>query len=253
MLLARSRRFSRAVPVRAALAVIAAVGLLVLLPATAFAHAELDPDEAAPGSVVDLTLKLENEQPDSPTINVQLVFPEGTPLNVVAIGSVAGWTSTVDGGGTVGGAPGTGITWSRSADSPIDDPQLPFTIGPLPTTEGPLEFKVLQTYANGVVDRWIESSTPGGPEAEMPAPILTLTPGGPGSVPATTATTAASTSTSSPATSTTPTTASVATDNADDTDDSNVWPIVIAVAIALAAIGGGAYYYFRRRRRTPTP
>jgi hypothetical protein len=253
MLLARSHRFSWSLPGRAALALIAAIGLVLLLPATAFAHAELDPDEAKPGSVVDLTLMLENEQPDSPTINVQLVFPEGTPLTVAAIKAVAGWTSTVDGGGAVGGAPGTGITWSRPADSEIDDPQLPFTIGPLPTTEGPLEFKVLQTYANGVVDRWIESSTPGGPEPEKPAPVLTLTPGGAGSVPATSATTAASTSTSAPATTTTPTTAGAATDNADDSDDSNALPIVIAIAIALAAIGGGAYYYFRRRRRTPTP
>jgi hypothetical protein len=38
-----------------------------------------------------------------------------------------------------------------------------------------LEFKAVQTYDNGDVVRWIESTPPGGAEPEHPAPVLTLT------------------------------------------------------------------------------
>jgi periplasmic copper chaperone A len=253
MLLAPKRTISKRVARRAFVVIAGAAGLLLLLPSAAFAHAELDPDKAAPGSVVDIALTMENEQPGSPTINAQLVFPEGTPLTVVKIEQVDGWTAKVD-GGTLGGTPATGITWSRPANSPIDNPRLPFTIGPLPSTQGQLVFKVLQTYANGHIDRWIEESAPGAPEPERPAPILELTPGGPGSVPATTAPvtvapTTSTTSTSAP--STTTTTAPAASES--KSDDSNPWPIVIAIVVVLAALGGGAYYFLRRRRRRGTP
>jgi hypothetical protein len=226
----------------------AVVAGVLLVPASAFAHTELEPGEAGPGTVIDLTLHLANEQP-SPTTNVQLLFPEGEPLTVVAAPAVGTWAATVD-GGAVGGAPATGITWNRPADSPLDDPSLPLTVGPLPTTEGPLQFKVLQTYANGVVDRWIEETTPGGPEPEMPGPVLEVVAGGPGIVPSTTATSAAATTTLPPAT-TTPTTDDATDDEDDDADDddSNAAPIAIAVVAGVLVLGGGGYYFWRRSRR----
>jgi hypothetical protein len=236
---------------RSGLGLLAAVVVAIFLaPASAFAHTELEPGRAGPGTVIDLTLHLANEQP-SPTTNVQLVFPEGQPLTVVATPPTGAWTATVD-GSTVGGAPATGITWSRPPDTPIDEPGLPFTVGPLPTSEGPLQFKVLQTYANGVVDRWIEEMTPGGPEPEMPGPILEVVAGGPGIVPSTTATSAATT-TLPPAT--TPTTGGAPdADRDDDQDDdeddgSNTVPIAIAVAAGVLVLGGGGYYLWRRSRR----
>jgi hypothetical protein len=225
----------------------AVVAGVLLVPASAFAHTELEPGEAGPGTVIDLTLRLANEQP-SPTTNVQLLFPEGQPLTVVAAPAVGTWTATVD-GGTAGGAPATGITWSRSPDTPIDDPSLPFTVGPLPTSEGPLQFKVLQTYANGVVDRWIEETTPGGPEPAMPGPVLELVAGGPGIVPPTTATSAAVTTTLPPTTTTTTGDATDDDGEGEEGDDSNTVPIAIAVAAGVLVLGGGGYYLWRRSRR----
>ena len=43
-----------------------------------------------------------------------------------------------------------------------------------------LQFKVLQTYSNGAVDRWIEPWPAGQPEPERPAPVLAVEGATPG-------------------------------------------------------------------------
>jgi uncharacterized protein YcnI len=214
----------------------------------AFAHVEFDPPEAAPGSVVELVLELENERSDAATVRVELRFwPEDLRLTVVAIAATGGWTASVDGGRL--GAPARGITWTRPSGSPSEHPRLAFTIGPLPDREGPLEFKVVQTYSSGDVDRWIQETPPGAPAAEFPAPVLQLRRGAPGSIPP--ATTAASTSTTA-TTSTTaavpapPTTARAAGGQDDGGGAGAAVPITVA-AIAAAAVAAGAAWYRRRR------
>jgi hypothetical protein len=47
-------------------------------------------------------------------------------------------------------------------------------MGPLPQVDK-MVFKVLQTYSDGNVSRWIEEPTPGQAEPDNPAPVLTLT------------------------------------------------------------------------------
>jgi hypothetical protein len=196
-----------------------------------------EPDEAAPGSIADLVLHVPNERDDATTTKVQMRFwPEDLRLVVVKLPTVAGWSGTVD-GGEVGGAPAQGITWTRPASSPQDNPELPFTIGPLPTEPGPLEFKVVQTYSNGDADDWIQSTPPGGPEPEFPAPVVELRPGAPGRVPTSTiATTVAPTTTvaSSPTT----VISAQTEENEDDDDNAAVWiigAIGVAIAVAIAA------------------
>lgn len=49
------------------------------------------------------------------------------------------------------------------------------SMGPLPTDTDQLVFKALQTYDNGEIVRWIDTTAPGGPEPEHPAPVLKLT------------------------------------------------------------------------------
>ena len=44
---------------------------------------------------------------------------------------------------------------------------------------GPLQFKVLQTYDNGDVDRWIEDATEG---ADNPGPVVDVVEAAPGSL-----------------------------------------------------------------------
>src|SRR5918996_1080482 len=87
---------------------VASAAALMLAAAPAAAHNEWEPETAAPGSVVDLTLLVGDEQPDASTTMVELRFP--APITVAALPAVPGWTATpID--GDVGG-PASGVTWA---------------------------------------------------------------------------------------------------------------------------------------------
>jgi uncharacterized protein YcnI len=222
----------------------AAASALGAMAAPAAAHSEWEPATAAPGSVVELTLFLEDEQPSAGTNRVDLQFPE--PIVVVALPEVPGWTATlVD--GEVGG-PASGVTWT-GGPAP-DDLHLPITLGPLPAEPGRLQFRAVQTYDNGAVDNWIEDWPEGAPEPDNPGPVLDLVPGGPGSIPATT-TTASTTTTTTLATTTTEAQEEAAAEDEEDDGDSIVLPVVIAVVVVLAA-AGGAFAVIRARRSSET-
>jgi periplasmic copper chaperone A len=223
---------------------VAAAAALVVTAAPVAAHNEWEPSTAAPGSVVDLTLFVAGEQPDAGTTTVELFFP--APITVAALPAVPGWTATLM-DGQVGG-PASGVTWTGGPTP--GDVELPIRLGPLPSEPGRLQFKTVQTYDNGTVDRWIDEWPEGAPEPPAPGPVLDLVPGGPGSIPATTAapsTTAATTTTT--AASTTTTEAELAA--ADDDADGNAVPWVIAAVVILAVAGGG-FAYLRSRRSSPT-
>jgi uncharacterized protein YcnI len=214
--------------------------LFVAVPAAA--HNEWEPETAAPGSVVDLTLFVEDEQPDAGTTTVELFFP--APITVAALPAVPGWTATPMDGEL--GRPASGVTWT-GGPAP-GDLELPIRLGPLPSEPGRLQFKTVQTYDNGQVDRWIDEWPEGAPEPPAPGPVLDLVPGGPGSIPATTvaSTTTASTTSTTAATTTTETEQAAAEDT-DDDSDGNVVPIVVAAAVVVA-VAGGVFAFVRSRR-----
>ena len=200
----------------------------------------------APGSIIDLTLFVEDEQPDAGTTTVELHFP--VPITVAALPAVQGWTATLMDGEL--GGPATGVTWAGGpAPGDVD---LPIRLGPLPSEPGRLQFKTVQTYDNGEVDRWIDDWPAGAAEPPAPGPVLDLVPGGPGTIPATKA---PSTTTTAPTTTTTATTTTeadeAASQDADNDADSNVVPIVVAAAVILAVAGGS--FAFIRSRRSPQP
>ena len=224
---------------------VAAAAALVVVAAPAAAHNEWQPETAAPGSVIDLTLFVEDEQPDAGTAMVELFFPE--PIRVAALPAVPGWTTTLMDGQL--GGPAGGVTWTGGPAA--GDIELPIRLGPLPSEPGRLQFKTVQTYDNGEVDRWIDDWPEGAPEPPAPGPVLDLVAGGPGSIPATTAattTTTASTTTSTTAATTTEPDQAASQDN-DDGSDSNVVPWVVAVVLVLAVAGG--VFAFIRSRRSP--
>lgn len=259
--------------VRRALTTAAVAAATILGTATsALAHTEFDLDEVAPGSIVTLNLFVENESSTAGTTIIELRFPQ--PLIVVELPTPAGWTvAPVE--GTVGGE-AIGVLWSRDTVGPGEDPNLPLTIGPLPASAGRLQFKVVQTYSDGRIDRWIEDWPAGSPEPQQPGPILDLVVGAPGTIPDTTvaatttiapATTAATPSTAAPAITTviapTETTAAAPTATASAAVDqttpptvvasgegsSSAGPIIAIVAAIIVAIAGAAVVVLRRRKR----
>jgi hypothetical protein len=154
-------------------------GLLLTAASTALAHSEFDVDEVAPGSIVSLNLFVENESDSAGTTMVELRFPQ--LLTIVDLPTVGCWQ-----GEPVDGAIGEeaiGVVWTRPTAEPTEDPVLPLTIGPLPATEGRLQFKVVQTYSDGSEDAWIDEWREGEPEPPHPGPILDLVAGAPGTIP----------------------------------------------------------------------
>jgi uncharacterized protein YcnI len=221
---------------------------LMLTAGVAAAHSEWEPGDAAPGSVADLTLFVEDEQPDAGTVKVELFFPE--PITVAALPAAEGFTATVV-GGQVGG-PATGVTWEGGPAA--GDVEVPITLGPLPDQPGQLQFKVVQTYDNGEVERWIDDWPEGSPEPPNPGPVLGLVPGAAGSIPpALVPATTAPATTEAPATTSPPATTGDQSAAAESDDDSGTSPLVwlIPVALVIAAAAGVAVYL--RRRRAPAP
>ncbi|MGH9192867.1 MAG: DUF1775 domain-containing protein [Acidimicrobiales bacterium] len=223
---------------------VAAAAALVLGAAPAGAHNEWEPATAAPGSVIDLTLFAADEQPDAGTTTVELFFPE--PITVAALPTVPGWTATLM-DGELGGPTG-GVTW---AGGPAPgDVELPIRLGPLPGEPGRLQFKTVQTYDNGEVDRWIDDWPEGAPEPPAPGPVLDLVPGGPGSIPATTPATP-TTTVATTTVATTTETDQAASQDTNDNSASNVVPFVVA-AVVILAVAGGVVGLIRSRRSTHT-
>jgi uncharacterized protein YcnI len=219
-------------------ACLAAVAAMALAALPAAAHTGWEPATAAPGSVIDLTLFVEDERPTAGTNKVELRFPE--PITVVELPPVPGWTAALTGGEV--GSPVTAVTWQGGPEP--GDVRLPITLGPLPDEPGRLQFKAIQTYDNGDEDAWIADWPEGAPEPDNPGPVLDLVAGGPGSIPTTTATTAAPTTTT--VASTTTETDQAAAADTDDDSDSSVAPIVVAAAVIVAG-AGGAYAWLRSR------
>jgi uncharacterized protein len=156
-----------------------AVGLLGVA-APAMAHVTLQPSEAPADGFTRLSVRVPNERDNASTTRVQVKFPPG--FYSVSYEPVADWSVDVK---------------MRKLDQPAEQfgekvteevAQVSFsTAGPgiapgqfrdfglslkMPNEAAgtALTFKALQTYSNGEVVRWI-----GPPDAEEPAPQVTLT------------------------------------------------------------------------------
>jgi uncharacterized protein YcnI len=219
-------------------ALLLAVGILVLAATPAFAHTEFDPDEAAPGSVVVVTLNAADERDDAAIVKVELFPPDDFAVPVAdPTAATAGWTATVF---------EDRVEWTGP---PADgDQSFTVTLGPLPDQETRLQFKVLETYDSGDIDRWIEDYPIDGAEPEMPGPILDLVPGAAGTVPEATVALAPDTTLEvTPLQTTETTTVATAGAGTDDDDDSATPTIIVVMVIGVVAIGAGIFLIRRRR------
>jgi uncharacterized protein YcnI len=152
--------------------------------APAWAHVTVDPSSAPRGAEITLGFRVPNEEATAATVKVQIFFPSNPPVLGVDPEEAPGWTnqihtaplnppiSTDDGPLT---SYVNEVDWTGGSIPPGHFQEFYVLAQQLPTTGNQVVFKALQTYSDGNVVRWIQTTTPGVPEPEHPAPALTLT------------------------------------------------------------------------------
>jgi uncharacterized protein len=174
---------------RRTLAITGIVAAAVLGVATpAFGHVSVSPDEATAGSFTTLTFKVPNESSEATTTKVQVTFPADPAIADASVQPVPGWTIavrktqletpvTTDEGSQLSERVES-ITWTADGDGLKAGEFQTFLVSVgLPDEPGTLAFPALQTYSDGEVVRWVDPTGPDVPEAEFPAPTLTLSEG----------------------------------------------------------------------------
>ncbi len=239
------------------IAVATAVAALAV-PAAAQAHVTLQPSSAAAGSFAVLDVRVPTERDDATTTKIDVQFPAG--FASARYEPKPGWKvrivkkrlatpiQTDDGPITEGVSR---MTWTRTSTSggikPNEFVDFPISVQ-IPGKAGDkLTFKALQTYSNGEVVRWI-----GAPDADEPAPQVTVTGAqASGAAASHGSAGAAASGHSDPAQ---PAAASTAASTDGDSDGLSI-AALIAGGLGLV-LGGGALAMTRRRnggndRRTP--
>jgi uncharacterized protein len=164
---------------RIAIAVV--VGSTLLVPTAAQAHVSIHPNEVPVGSFATLDIRVPNETDNANTVKLAVQFPPG--FLDVSTEYMPGWSADVkttklakpvqtDDGEVTEQV--KEIVWTgKGVNGNIPPEQfLNFPISTeIPGKAGEeLTFKVLQSYDNGEVVRWI-----GSPESEEPAPQIDIT------------------------------------------------------------------------------
>jgi uncharacterized protein len=163
--------------------------VVVFLLATAIpasAHVTVHSDDAVQGGYGQLAFRVPTESDTAATTGLQLAFPADHRLAFVAVRPHPGWTYKVtrsavsppivdDDGNPVTEAVSE-IDWTAtgpdSAVKPGEYDEFLVEAGPLPKVDR-LEFRVVQTYSDGTVVRWIDHGS------DHPAPVLSITGGAP--------------------------------------------------------------------------
>ncbi|WP_143018829.1 DUF1775 domain-containing protein [Geodermatophilus sp. DSM 45219] len=221
---------------RAAATALLGAALFAAGTGTAAAHVHVDAPGATAGSG-PVTLEFSGaSEADAGIAGMRTQLPAGiAPGDVTLASGPAGWTLTPTAQGFEVGGP---------ALASGEDVAYGVTVATLPAGVTELAFPTVQVYADGTEDAWIEPEVPGGPEPEMPAPVLAVAPGT--AVPTTPApapTTPAPTVETQPAAPGTGTPEPVA---AAEQETGGAWFVAVAAVAALAAVAGGLWY--RRSR-----
>jgi uncharacterized protein YcnI len=210
----------------------------------AAAHVTVHSDDAVEGGAAEIAFRVPNESDTASTVTVSLALPPDAPIAEVDVLPVAGWTFQV----TRTPAPASlstedgeevsevvsQIEWrAASQDTAVKPGEYQvfrMVAGPLPETDW-LVFKVVQTYDDGQVERWIDDPRASAEEPEHPAPALAVdsTSAGHGHSQTATVIPAASSQT--------------------DTSASVWWTAVVIAMMALVAALGAVVVSVRTARR----
>jgi uncharacterized protein YcnI len=229
------------------------IGIVLFAASPAWAHVTVSPDEASAGSFTTLSFKVPNESDSATTTKVEVGFPSDPAIADASVQPVPGWTVkvnkaqletpvTTDDGETLDEYVSS-ITWTAQGDGLGNGEFQIFLVSVgLPDEPGTLTFPALQTYSDGDVVRWVDPTGPDAPEAEHPAPTVTLTEGaaeGDGHGGADTTTTAAPTENGG--------TASGPVQTAQDDADSAKTLAIAGIVIGAVGVVLGGVALARRR------
>ena len=215
---------------------------VVGLGAPAFAHSEFQPASVAPNKAFDGKLFIEDEQSAATTSKVELFLPTDGSVKVTAAPTPSGVAVVIS---------AATVVWSgNTTDGNL---LLPLTMS-LPAKLGRLQFKVVQTYSNGTVDRWIAANPVGGTAPDNPGPVIDIAESG-------TATTEGSAHDhaggSHDATTTMgehgmahDTKAATTTTAAPKKSSSSNSGAIIGIAAAVVVLGGGGLVALRSRKKS---
>jgi uncharacterized protein len=218
-------------------AAVAAATLILVGPAAA--HVTLQPEEAPAGGFTRLDVRVPNERDNAGTTKVEVQFPPGFVF--VSTQPVPGWTATVKKRKLDQPVEAEGeqiteevdtVTWTGDGQTGIVKPgefqDFGLSVG-VPDKPGTkLTFKALQTYDNGEVVRWI-----GPPDAEEPAPQVTLTAAG---------------AEEEHAAATEPTSSRASADEGEDDTGAPTWLAVLALVLGGLGLLAGVLGLARSRR-----
>jgi len=173
--------------VRLGVVLTTAVVLVVGGGSVAVAHVSVHSDDAVQGGPAEIAFRVPTESDTASTMTVKVAFPMNTPIAGVAVLPLAGWTYQITrttlptpmpvGHGEQVSEVVSQVEWrATSPDTAVKPGEYQvFKVAAdlLPETEQ-VVFKVVQTYDDGQVARWIDDPVVGGPEPEHPAPVLAL-------------------------------------------------------------------------------
>lgn len=171
----------------ARLGVVVITGLVLVVGGApvALAHVTVRADKAVQGGSAEIVFRVPTESDSARTVKVAVALPTDTPIATVSIHPEPGWTyqltrttlpsPVTDGHGDELSEVVGQVEWIASdaaaAPGPGEYQEFRMVARPLPETDR-LIFKVVQTYDDGTVVRWIDPPVDGGPEPEHPAPVL---------------------------------------------------------------------------------
>lgn len=162
-------------------------GVVLAGAAPAFAHVTAQPGTAVKGGYTVINFRVPNESDTASTVKLEVTLPTDHPITSARTTPTAGWTATI----TKGALPApiqrndttitqavTTVSWVAQPGTKIAPGQyldFPLSVGPLPSDTDKLVLPAIQTYDDGKVVAWNETSTPGAAEPQHPAPSVTLT------------------------------------------------------------------------------
>lgn len=134
--------------------------------APAWSHVSVGAEPAQPGADAIVSFTAESESDRAGITRLEIVAEPALPGDEVEFAEgPAGWT-------TVPGPEG-GLVFEGPALPAGRDIRVAIQVRHLPDSPRVL-FRVIQSYSDGRVDRWIDAAGTGGTEPEFPAPVLEL-------------------------------------------------------------------------------